>query len=137
MPTAEFQLNFLRRIQWLLESSSYTSTYKFALLMAMVNLSIETGVSDDSEHSISYEQLAEQFIHLYWTQALPFSDQYGESILKQSSTTGQAKVISSILTLQKETKTTSLNITPVRDKPHCNSLILFTMSLPALAEAYF
>jgi len=38
VPTAEFQLNFLRRIQWLLESSSYTSTYKFALLMAMVNL---------------------------------------------------------------------------------------------------
>ncbi|MGE6342162.1 hypothetical protein [Psychrobacter sp. NPDC078929] len=64
---AEFQLNFLRRIQWLLESSSYTSTYKFALLMAMVNLSIESGINNDSEHSISYEQLAEQFIQLYWT----------------------------------------------------------------------
>ena len=28
-------------------------------------------------------------------------------------------------------------LTPVRDKPHCNSLILFTMSLPVPAEAYF
>lgn len=30
-----------------------------------------------------------------------------------------------------------LLITPVRDKPHCNSLILFTMLLPVPAEAYF
>ena len=28
-------------------------------------------------------------------------------------------------------------LTPVRDKPHCNSLILFTMWLPVPAEAYF
>ena len=28
-------------------------------------------------------------------------------------------------------------ITPVRDKPHCNSLILFTMWLPVPAEACF
>ncbi|WP_201625757.1 hypothetical protein [Psychrobacter immobilis] len=30
-----------------------------------------------------------------------------------------------------------LLVTPVRDKPHCNSLILFTMSLPVPAEACF
>ena len=95
MPTAEFQLNFLRRIQWLLESSYYTSTYKFALLISVTNLSIESGLNDNRECVISYEQLAEQFIQLYWIQALPFSDQYGEYILKQSSTTGQAKVITS------------------------------------------
>jgi len=110
VPTAEFQLNFLRRIQWLLESSSYTSTYKFALLMAMVNLSIESGIDDDSEHSISYEQLAEQFIQLYWTQALPYSDQNSDSVIRQSSTTGQASVINSILDLQHKTKTNSLTM---------------------------
>ena len=104
MPTADFQLNFLKRIQWLLESSSYTSTYKFALLMATANLAIESGVSDDRECSISYEQLAEQFIQLYWTQILPFSEQDDDSVLKQSSTAGQAKVITSILKLQQETR---------------------------------
>lgn len=30
-----------------------------------------------------------------------------------------------------------LYVTPVRDKPHCNSLILFTMLLPVPAEACF
>ena len=110
MPIADFQLNFLRRIQCLLESSSYTSTYKFALLMATANLAIESGVNDDRECSISYQQLAEQFIELYWTQVLPFSDQSSDSVLRQSSTTGQASVINSILSLQNNTKTTSLNI---------------------------
>lgn len=110
MPSADFQLTFLRRIQWLLDSSSYTSTYKFALLMATTNLAIESGVNYDRECSISYQQLAEQFIQLYWTQALPFSDQSSDSVLRQSSTTGQASVINSILNLQDKTKTTSLTI---------------------------
>lgn len=82
--------------------------------MATVNLAIESGVSDDSEYSVSYQQLAEQFIQLYWTQALPFSDQSGDSVLRQSSTTGQAKVITSILKLQQETKTTSIHVARTR-----------------------
>ena len=115
MPTADFQLNFLRRIQWLLESSSYTSTYKFALLMAMTNLSIESAISDNSERSMSYEELAEQFVQLYWTQTLPFSHQDDDSVLKQSNAGGQAKVITSILKLQQKTKTTSIRVARTRD----------------------
>lgn len=80
----------------------------------MTNLSIESAVSDTSECSISYEQLAEQFIQLYWTQTLPFSDQDDDSVLKQSSTAGQAKVITSILKLQQETKTTNIRVARTR-----------------------
>lgn len=108
MPTADFQINFLRNIQWLLESSSYTSTYKFALLMAITNLSIESGINDDRPCCLTYLQLAEQFIQLYWNQTLPFADKNSDSVLKQSNTPGQAKVISSILSLQEQTQTTSL-----------------------------
>ena len=115
MLTADFQLNFLRRIQWLLESSSYTSTYKFALLMAITNLSIESAIHDNSECGIPYEELAEQFVQLYWTQTLPFSHQDDDSVLKQSNVGGQAKVITSILKLQKETKTTSIRVARTRD----------------------
>ena len=115
MPSADFQLNFLKRIQWLLESSSYTSTYKFALLIATANLAIESGVNDGRECSISYQQLAEQFVQLYWTQSLPFSHQDDDSVLKQSNAGGQAKVITSILKLQQETKTTSIRVACTRD----------------------
>ena len=83
--------------------------------MATANLAIESGINDDRECSISYQQLAEQFVQLYWTQTLPFSHQDDDSVLKQSSTAGQAKVISSILKLQQETKTTSIRVARTRD----------------------
>ena len=78
--------------------------------MTTANLAIESGVNDDRECSISYQQLAEQFIQLYWTQALPFSDQSSDSVLRQSSTTGQASIINSILNLKNNTKSTSLTV---------------------------
>ena len=81
----------------------------------MVNLTIESGVSDDRECSISYHQFAEQFIQLYWTQALPYSDQSSDSVLRQSSTKGQASVINGILSLQNNTKTTSLTIARIQN----------------------
>lgn len=37
-PSADFQIDFLRNLQWLLESSSYNTTYKFALIIALSNL---------------------------------------------------------------------------------------------------
>ena len=114
-PTADFQIGFLNNIQWLLESSSYTSTYKFALLISLSNLAIESGIDDNSTYSVSYLQIAEQFIHLYWTHALPFSKQEPDSILRQSNTIGQIKVINCILDLQKEAKTTKLNTARILD----------------------
>jgi hypothetical protein len=109
VPSAAFQLNFLRDIQWLLESSSYNSTYKFALLMSLVNLSIESGIGDNSSHTISYRQLAEQFMYLYWRQTIPFSAQDQHTILKQGINSGKDAVIQQILKLQQLTKTKSLN----------------------------
>lgn len=72
-PSADFQIDFLRNLQWLLESSSYNTTYKFALIIALSNLSIESGISDQRNLTLSYEQIAEQFIALYWRQTMPFS----------------------------------------------------------------
>lgn len=122
-PSAAFQLNFLRDIQWLLESSSYTSTYKFALLMALANLSIESGIGDNNPHTISYRQLAEQFMQLYWLQAIPFAAQNEDSILRQSATKGQASVITLILNLQSDTKQTSLNKARTSDAKKWQSTI--------------
>lgn len=122
-PTADFQIGFLNNIQWLLESSSYTSTYKFALLISLSNLSIESGIDDNSAYSISYLQLAEQFIHLYWTHALPFSKEKPTSILRQSHTAGQIKVINCILDLQTEVQTTKLNTARVLNKQKWNSTL--------------
>lgn len=42
-PTAEDQLQFLNNIQRLLDEGQFTSTYKFALLMALADLAVEQG----------------------------------------------------------------------------------------------
>lgn len=102
IPTFDFQVNFLKYIQWLLESGSYTSTYKFALLMALVNVTIESEFHGNAALFISYEQLAEQFIKLYWNQSLPFASQDNindEAVLSQNKGS-QAVVIVKIIELQ-------------------------------------
>ncbi len=111
VPTFDFQIKFLKYIQWLLESGSYTSTYKFALLMSLVSVAIESDSQCNKVLFIRYETLAEQFIKLYWNQALPYthdqdssSDNFG--ILYQNSGS-QAVVITNIAALQ--TKQTNLN----------------------------
>lgn len=110
-PNFDFQIKFLKYIQWLLESGSYTSTYKFALLISLVNVTIESDIQGNEALFISYETLAEQFIKLYWNQALPYThDQDSSSdnfdILYQNSG-NQAVVITKIAALQ--TKQPNLN----------------------------
>lgn len=81
--------------------SSYTATYKFALLMSLVNSSIESAVNDDLCLFISYHHIADHFIQLYWSQSLPTAPkqvQDGE-ILKQL-TGGQTSVIKDIIELK-------------------------------------
>ncbi|WP_201532847.1 HNH endonuclease [Psychrobacter ciconiae] len=103
-PTFDFQIKFLKYIQWLLESGSYTSTYKFALLMSLVNVAIESEAYGNSTLFISYEALAEQFIKLYWDQALPYihdQDANSDSLgILYQNLGSQAIVITSISALQ-------------------------------------
>lgn len=108
-PTFDFQIKFLKYIQWLLESGSYTSTYKFALLMSLVNVAIESGTHGNDPLPISYERLAEQFIKLYWDQALPYThhQNHSDSGTLYQNSGNQAVVISKISALQ--SKQTNIN----------------------------
>ena len=42
-PSAEFQLEFLKKVEVLLAQGRFTSTYKFALLIALTNIAVERG----------------------------------------------------------------------------------------------
>ena len=66
IPTAQEQLQFLQRIQQLLTDSSFTSTYKFALLLAITELSVEMGQDTGESLEIPIRALAEKTIELYW-----------------------------------------------------------------------
>lgn len=71
-PSASFQIQFITDIQQLLATVKATSTYKFALLISLVRLSIEKSQSSSDALKISLTDIAEKFIELYWQQARPY-----------------------------------------------------------------
>jgi len=87
--TAERDLKFLRDFQQLLDEGSFVSTYKFALLQALADLSVEREIDGDGRLHVPITAVADKFIEYYWRQALPYRT--GEVL--QQNTGGQAEVI--------------------------------------------
>lgn len=80
-PTPEFQLEFLNKLQRLFSEGDFAATYKFALLIALADLSVELGKDDDSTLQLSFRAIGLKFIQLYWQQAAPYK---GDEALLQN-----------------------------------------------------
>jgi 5-methylcytosine-specific restriction endonuclease McrA len=97
--SAASDLEFLRKIQRLLSEGEFVATYKFALLQALADLSVE-GRSKPGRNgcsTIALNDIAEKFIEYYWRQAIPYApDQDQGGVLKQN-TGKQAAVINAIV----------------------------------------
>lgn len=90
--TAEQQLRFLRDLQTILDGGQFVASYKFALLIALADISVECAPAVDGSLRIALDQLSERFIEVYWRQAAPFR---GKESLWQNTGT-QAAMISTI-----------------------------------------
>jgi len=76
-PSAEQQLQFLQNLQRLFDEGDFVATYKYALLMAMAELSVESPQVDE-QLELTMIAIAEKFAELYWPQTIPFeSGVYG------------------------------------------------------------
>lgn len=71
-PTAEEHLAFLVKLQRLLSEGDFTATYKFALLMALADITVERGHDDVRPLEIPMRDIAEKFVDYYWQQTLPY-----------------------------------------------------------------
>ncbi len=93
-PSPEEQIEFLVKIQRLFSEDSFVATYKFALLQALADLSVEKGDYSGDTLRISTREIAEKFIQYYWRQTLPLVSPVGQetSVLRQN-TGRQAAVI--------------------------------------------
>ncbi|MFZ3193805.1 MAG: HNH endonuclease [Moraxellaceae bacterium] len=101
IPNADQQLQFLQRIQQLLTDASFTSTYKFALLLAITELSVEIGQDNGQPLAIPIWLLAEKTIELYWQQTLPYwTAQPDHNGIFWQNTSKQAAIINSVLSLR-------------------------------------
>lgn len=71
--SAQEQLKFLKNIQLILQSGSFSGTYKFALLISLSRLAIEKGEDLGKSLELEYADIVDKFIELYWKQALPYT----------------------------------------------------------------
>ena len=63
-PTAEEQVDFLKKIQNLFDESFFQATYKYALLIALTDLAIEHGDDGGNELFIDKKLIAKRFSEL-------------------------------------------------------------------------
>lgn len=71
-PSPEDQLKFLANLQRLLAEGQFVATYKYSLLLALADLAVELGDDSGSSLEIPTWRIAEQFIHNYWRQCIPY-----------------------------------------------------------------
>lgn len=101
----EFQLAFLNKIQRLFAEGDFTASYKYALLIAIADIAVESGRDDDQPLDIPHRRLGEKFIELYWQQSAPFRD--GGVLIQNNGV--QAAVISNIADFRCQTQAATVN----------------------------
>ncbi len=72
-PTPEEQVRFLENFQTLLNEGQFTASYKFALLVALADIAVETGDDSGGPLEIPVSRIAEKFVSYYWNQVVPWA----------------------------------------------------------------
>ena len=94
------QLDFIAYIQRMLVDGDFSATYKFALLHALADISIEKQQLDpNAQLQITFDELVEKFITLYWHQASPFGaigNNRDQLLLQNTNSKKQAKIITTL-----------------------------------------
>lgn len=101
----ELQLAFLNKIQRLFAEGDFTASYKYALLIAIADIAVESGRDDDQPLTIPHRRLGQKFIELYWQQSAPFRD--GGVLIQNNGV--QAAVISNITQFRNQTQASTVN----------------------------
>ena len=98
--SAASEVQFLRNIQRLLDEGDFVATYKFALLQALADLSVEGADDERPALKIPLDRIAEKFIEYYWPQVVPFRPINGSSGILQQNTGQQASILKELLQLR-------------------------------------
>jgi hypothetical protein len=95
-------LRLAEKMIQLLDEGSFTATYKYAVLIGLMDLCLErataTGMPPDA---ITTRQLAEKVIELYWPHSIPYNKKRG--VLKQNPGHGQMEIITRIQDFRERT----------------------------------
>lgn len=87
-------IGFAERVLTLLDEGAYNTTYKFAVLLGLMDLVIEKSNKDGSlADMVTTRQLAEKVIEIYWNHVAEYSGMNEEPLQGKS---GQAEIITRI-----------------------------------------
>jgi len=90
-------IGFAEKIIELLDEGRYTATYKYAVLLALIDVCLErTQISGGPPDVVTTRQLADKIVEIYWPHTVPFIERARPMILRQN-TTGQAAIVSAIV----------------------------------------
>lgn len=105
-PAAEDQIRFIAHIERILSEGSFVATYKYALLVALVDLAIERGDESNRELTLPIRDIADKFAELYWRQAAPYEADgvSGVGFVLHQNTGKQAGAITRLARLRDELK---------------------------------
>ncbi len=81
----------------MLNEGDFSATYKFALLNALADLSVERETAADGTLVLPLSAIAEKFIEFYWPQARPFDAVGGDATVLLQNTGKQAAVITALV----------------------------------------
>jgi 5-methylcytosine-specific restriction endonuclease McrA len=91
-PSPADQVKFLTNLQRLLAEGLFTATYKYALLAALADLSVEHGDDSGDPLVLSSFLIAEKLAEYYWRHATPYAAGERVRVLRQSSGS-QARIL--------------------------------------------
>jgi 5-methylcytosine-specific restriction endonuclease McrA len=100
-PPPEDQLDFLQKLQRILEEGQFVASYKFALLHALADLAVLHGRDTGDALVLGTDMIAERFVELYWAQARPFPGRTGSAVPRQNIGR-QAAILSFVETFQRK-----------------------------------
>ena len=105
-PSPEDQVQFIANIERILSEGSFVATYKYALLVALVELAIERGDDSDRELELAIHDIADKFAELYWRQAAPYEADgvSGAGLVLHQNQGKQASAISRLALLRSNLK---------------------------------
>lgn len=92
---------FAEKVLQLLDEGRYTATYKYAVLLALMDLVLEhTTRSGSPPDVLMTRQLAEKIVEIYWPQTRPFAHGRQATVLAQNLR-GQAEILVAIAAFRK------------------------------------
>jgi hypothetical protein len=103
-PSPADQIRFIANVERILAEGSFVATYKYALLVALVELAIERGDDSNRELELPIHDIADKFAELYWRQAAPYEADgvSGSGLVLHQNQGRQASAISQLARLRNE-----------------------------------